>query len=98
MPSPFYSLLSAFALGAADLGVLALATATLGARPSSARLALLSLGVVAKLAVLVAGFRWLNHQAWFIRPWGMGGLLAPFALFLLWQVLQPRRVAAGKTS
>jgi hypothetical protein len=98
MPSPLLSLLSAALLGAADLGILAWATSALGARPSTAKLALLSLGVLLKLALLALGFAWLVRQAWFIKVWGMGGLLAPFALFLVWQLLQLQRRAAAKTA
>ncbi len=97
MPSPLFSFLSTFALGAADLGLLAWAAASLGAQPLGTKLILLALGLVLKLAVLVAGFAWLNHQAWFLRPWGIGGVLTPFALFIVWQVLLPRRIAAEKT-
>jgi hypothetical protein len=98
MPSPLISFLSAALLGAGDLGLLAWATSALGAQPSTAKLTLLSLGVLLKLALLALGFAWLTHQAWFLKAWGMGGLLAPFAFFLVWQLLQLQRRAAAKTA
>ena len=97
MPSPLFSFLSAALLGAADLGVLAWAVSALGSKPGNLKLTLLSLGILIKLAVLALGFAWLTHQDWFLKRWGMGGLLAPFALFLLWQLLQLQRRAAAKT-
>jgi hypothetical protein len=97
-PSPLNSILSAALLGGADLGLLAWATAALGARPSTAKLVLLSLGVFLKLALLGLGFAWLCRQDWFLKPWGMGGVLAPFAVFLLWQLFLLQRHAAAKTA
>lgn len=87
MPSPLLSFLSASLLALADLGLLWAGTRSLGARPPKSLLALLTLGVVFKLALLAGGFWWLNRQPWFAKPWGMAGLLAPFALFVAWQAL-----------
>ncbi len=91
MPSPLFSFLSAATLGLLDLGLLAWASAAVGAQPSGTKLALLSLGVLAKLGILAGGFALLARQAWFLKPWGMGGLLAPFAAFLLWQAVYLQR-------
>jgi len=98
MPSPLDSFLSAALLAGVDLGILAWATMSLGARPSSAKMTLLGALVILKLAILAGGFAWMNRQAWFIKSWGMGGLLAPFALFVLWQLFQLQRRAAAKTA
>ena len=91
MPSPLYSFFSAAALGLLDLGLLAWAANSLGAKPSGGKLVLLSLLVLMKLGILAGGFALLARQAWFLKPWGMGGLLSPFAMFVLWQALVLQR-------
>ena len=87
MPSPLLSLGAAAGLALADLGILWLATRAIGRTPSRAALALLSVGVVAKLGLLAGGFWWLARQPWFAKPWGMAGLVAPFAVFVAWQAV-----------
>jgi hypothetical protein len=81
------SFLAAFALAAADLAVLALAVQKLG-QARSKGLVLLALAVMLKLAVLVAGVRWISQQAWFDRKGVLLGLLAPFFFFVLWHGLR----------
>ena len=98
MPPTLLSFFSAAILAAGDLALLAWATSTLGAKPSQLKLVVLSAGVLLKLAILAGGFAWLSRQSWFIKTWGMGGLLAPFALFVLWQLFQLQRRAAAKTA
>jgi hypothetical protein len=95
-PSALNSFLAAALLATADLSILAWATAGLGTNPSRAKLALMSLAVIGKFALLAGGFALLVKQGWFIKTWGAGGALAPFALFLLWQILTLQRRAAAK--
>ena len=96
MPSALNSFLSGALLAGVDLGILAWATSGLGASPSRFKLALMALGVIGKFALLAGGFAFLVKQGWFIKTWGAGGALAPFALFLLWQLLTLQRRAAAK--
>jgi hypothetical protein len=91
MPNPLISFLSAALLGGLDLGVLVLFTRALGKTPGRPQLALLSLGVMLKLGILALGLFIMSHQPWFAKPWALGGVLAPFALFVLWQGLQLQR-------
>jgi hypothetical protein len=81
------SFLAAFALAALDLIVLALAVQKLG-QAKTKGLVLLALAVMLKLAVLVAGVRWISLQPWFDRKAVLLGLLAPFFFFVLWQGLR----------
>lgn len=91
------SFLSGALLAGIDLGILAWATYGLGASPSRVKQALMGLAVIIKFAVLAGGFALLVRQGWFQKHWGAGGALAPFALFLLWQLLALQRRAAAKT-
>jgi hypothetical protein len=81
------SFLAAFALAAVDLAVLALAVQKLG-QAKTKGLVLLALAVMLKLAVLVAGVRWISLQPWFDRKAVLLGLLAPFFFFVLWHGLR----------
>ena len=92
---PLLSFMAASLLSAADLGVLALATRRLGAKPGAAQTLLLALGLMVKLALLFAGCRWISQQPWYDRRGLFVGLLAPFALFVAWQALR-LRTRAGK--
>jgi hypothetical protein len=40
------------------------------------------------VAVLVLGAVWISRQPWYHRGALFAGLLAPFALFVLWQGLR----------
>lgn len=85
---PLLSFLTASALAALDLGILALATRRLGATPSRRQTLALALGVMLKLAVLVAGAVWMTRQPWNDRNAMLAGLLTPFLLFIVWQALR----------
>ena len=95
-PDPLISFLSAAILAGVDLGVLAWAVQSLGSNPGSFKLAMMALAVIGKFALLAGGFAVLVKQGWFIKTWGAAGALAPFALFLLWQLLTLQRRAAAK--
>lgn len=95
-PSALDSFLAAALLAGVDLGVLAWATQSLGTSPSRFKRALLATAVVGKFALLAGGFALLAKQGWFIKTWGAAGAIAPFAIFLLWQVLTLQRRAAAK--
>lgn len=95
-PNALNSFLSGALLAGIDLGILAWATHGLGASPSKGRQALMGLAVLLKFAVLAGGFALLVRQGWFDKHWGAGGALAPFALFLLYQLLILQRRAAAK--
>ncbi|HTB21758.1 MAG TPA: hypothetical protein VK914_03530 [bacterium] len=82
------SLLAASALAGFDLAVLAWMCSRLGAGPKGGQSVTLGLLVVLKLAILAAGVAWLAHQPWNDRRAMIAGLLAPFALFIAWQVLR----------
>jgi hypothetical protein len=82
------SLLAASVLASFDLGVLAWMTSRLGAGLKGGQAVTLGLLVVLKLAILAAGVAWLAHQPWNDRRAMIAGLLAPFALFIVWQVLR----------
>lgn len=86
--NPLVSFLAASSLAALDLGILALATRRLGAKPGKAETLALGLGVILKLAVLVAGVAWLSKQVWIDKRAMLVGLLAPFVLFIVWQALR----------
>lgn len=88
------TLFAASALGGLDLAVLALVAKRLGAGPGGPRPALLAATVLLKLALLFAGAAWLAAQTWCVRRALVAGLMAPFALFVLWQALRLR--AAGR--
>lgn len=75
-------------LAGLDLLLLALATKKLGQKPGMALSAMLGLAVALKLAILVVGAVWISRQPWFHRPALIAGLMAPFALFVLWQGLR----------
>jgi hypothetical protein len=90
------SFLVAALLAGADLGILAWAAQSLGTAPSRAKLALMALAIVGKFALWAGGLAVLAGQGWFIKAWGVGGAIAPFALFLLWQHLTLQRRAAAK--
>ncbi len=80
-------------LAAADLWLLALATKRLGRKAGPTQTVLLGLAVALKLIVLVVGAVWISRQPWFDRKALVAGLMAPFALFVLWQGL---RLQLGK--
>lgn len=82
--------LAASSLSALDLGLLAWSIHRLGQRPKTAELALLALAIGLKLALLVGGALWISHQSWYQRNGLVAGLMAPFALFVLWQALRMR--------
>ena len=93
--NPILSFVAASALAGLDLGILALATKKLGGAPSKAALAGLSLAVMLKLAVLVAGAAWMSRQPWNDKRAMLAGLLAPFLIFIAWQALR-LQLRAGK--
>ena len=93
--NPLVSFLAASSLAALDLGILALATRRLGAKPGKAETTLLALGVIFKLALLVVGVAWLTKQPWIDKRALLAGLLAPFVLFIAWQALR-LQLRAGK--
>lgn len=95
-PNALYSFLAAALLAGVDLGVLAWATQSLGTDPGRFKLTMMALAVIGKFALLAGGFALLVKQGWFIKTWGAAGALAPFALFLLWQLLSLQRRAAAK--
>jgi hypothetical protein len=82
------TLLASSGLAGADLLVLVLATQRLGRRPGGLQTWLLALAVMLKVAVLVLGAVWISRQPWYHRGALFAGLLAPFALFVLWQGLR----------
>lgn len=86
--NPLVSFLAASGLAALDLGILALATRRLGAKPGKAELIALALGLFFKLALLVVGVAWLTKQGWIDKRAMLAGLLAPFVLFIVWQALR----------
>lgn len=90
------SFLSTALLAGVDLAVLAWATAQLGTNASRIRMTFTGLAIVGKFALLAAGFATLAKQPWFLKPWGASGAIAPFAVFLLWQLQQLQRRAAAK--
>jgi len=92
---PLITFLAASSLALMDLAVLAWLTSRLGAGPSGRQRVLLGLAVLLKLGVLVAGAAWLSSREWVDRRSMMMGLLAPFALFLAWQVLR-LQIRAGR--
>ncbi len=85
---PGLSFVAASVLATADLGLLALATRRLGARPAPPQVLLLALGLMLKLALLFAGCRWIAAQPWYDRRGLLAGLVAPFLLFIAWQALR----------
>ncbi len=78
-----------------DLGILALATRRLGARPGWSETVALGLGLVFKLVLLVVGVSWLSKQPWIEKRAMLVGLVAPFVLFIAWQALR-LQLRAGK--
>lgn len=83
--APWASFLAAAALAGADLGLLALFTRRLGR--SSASMGLLAALVALKLGLLALGAVWLSRQPWNDRKAMLAGLIAPFAVFIVWQAL-----------
>lgn len=82
------SLLAASALAVLDLGLLALVASRLGTGIKGPKALGLGLAVVLKLALLAAGVAWLCSRPWNDRRAMVAGLLAPFALFVVWQALR----------
>jgi hypothetical protein len=82
------SLMAGSTLALLDLAVLAWMTARLGNGLKGPKAAGLGLAIVLKLGLLVAGVAWLAKQPWNDRRAMVAGLLAPFALFILWQALR----------
>jgi hypothetical protein len=91
------SFVAAWVLATADLGLLALATRRLGARPAAPQVVLLALGLMLKLALLFVGCHWIAAQAWYDRRGLLAGLVAPFLLFIAWQALR-LQVGAKKSA
>lgn len=83
----FLTFLASSALAGLDLWLLALATRRLGSRGAGLGV-LLAAALALKLAVLVLGAWWISRQPWYVRHALIAGLLAPFALFVLWQGLR----------
>lgn len=86
MPSPLPGFFAGSVLAAADLGLLALFTRSLGR--SASGLGLLALMVMLKLALLALGVAWICRQPWNDRPAMLAGLILPFFLFIGWQALR----------
>jgi hypothetical protein len=82
------SLMAGSALALLDLAVLAWMTSQLGSGLKGPKTAALGVAIVLKLGLLVAGVAWLARQPWNDRRAMIAGLLAPFALFILWQALR----------
>jgi hypothetical protein len=82
------SLMAGSVLALLDLAVLAWMTAQLGSGLKGPKAAGLGLAIVLKLGLLVAGVAWLARQPWNDRRAMIAGLLAPFALFIVWQALR----------
>jgi hypothetical protein len=82
------SLMAGSALALLDLAVLAWMTSQLGKSLNGSKAVGLGLAIVLKLGLLVAGVAWLARQPWNDRRAMIAGLLAPFALFILWQALR----------
>ncbi len=89
-PNPLNSFVAASLLAGVDLGVLAWATQSLGARAGTAKMVLLGLAVIAKFAVLAGGLLLMSRQPWFHKSAAALGALAPFVLFVFWQSLRLR--------
>lgn len=85
---PLLSLLAASAVASLDLMLLAYTTARLGTSVDGAGGAAFGLLVVLKLGLLALGVGWLARQPWNDRRAMILGLLAPFALFVVWQAVR----------
>lgn len=75
-------------LASTNLGILAMATRGLGAKHETWKTMALALAVALKLGLLVGGTVWLAKQPGVSKKALMVGLLAPFALFVMYQGLK----------
>ncbi len=85
-----FSMLAASAISLADLAVLSLLTRRLGQGGGARRIAALAPALAVKLAALALAVAWLARRPGCDRRAMAVGLLAPFALFIVWQALSLR--------